>query len=152
MATFKTDIQTGQTGFAVSRPEGEKVTGEVMFAQAEWTVPTTTVTTGDTIEIITLPVGAIVIPELSRTNTDGLGGTTPAISKIGDSADDDRYTATSQAVLSAGANAWTPNVTASVVPRYVVTKDTNVLIATLTHGGAPTAGKKIGWLIAFRMP
>lgn len=152
MATFKTDVQAGQTGLAAKRVEGQKVTGQIVWAEATWTVPAETVTSGDNIEIVTLPIGAIVYPELSRTITEGLGGTTVAIPKIGDSADDDRYTAASAAVVSAGNTAWTPNSAASVVPRYAVTKDTNVLIANLTHAGAPTAGKRVQWLIAFRMP
>lgn len=152
MATFKTDVQAGQTGFARDRVEGQKVTGEVRFAEATWTVPSTAVTTGDTIEVVTLPVGAVVIPELSRTNSEGLGGTTVAISKIGDAADDDRYTASSVAVVSAGSTAWTPAQATSVVPRYATTQDTSVVLATLTHGGAPIAGKRLSFLIAFRLP
>lgn len=153
MATFQTDIQTAQASSnPKDRTNGQKVTGEMQYAEATWTVPSTTVTSGDNIEIITLPVGAVVYPELSRTITDGLGGTTPAIPKIGDAGDDDRYTATSQSVTNAANAAWTPNAGASVIPRYAVTKDTTVLIANLTHGGAPTAGKKLQWLIAWRMP
>jgi hypothetical protein len=82
-----------------------------------------------------------------------MGGSVLALPKIGDAGDDDRYSATSISVNSstAGIVAVTANVTASVVPRHVVTEATKRLIATFTRTNAATAGKKLVFSIAYRM-
>lgn len=151
MATYKTDVQTGQTGFARDRIEGQRVTGEFEFAEVLWTLPAG-VLTNDIIELVTLPVGAVVYPEYSRTISNGTGGTSTSIAKIGDYGDDDRYSVSVQAVNTAANAFWIPAPLTSVFPRYVVTKDTAVVTATITHGGAPTAGQKLQFIICFRMP
>jgi hypothetical protein len=110
---------------------------------------------GDNINVAVLPVGAIPLPELWRVNNEAsLGGSVVAIPTIGDAGDADRYSATSISLNSstAGSAAVTPNIGVSVLPRYVVTEATRTVVAAITRTNALTAGKKISFLLAFRMP
>jgi hypothetical protein len=83
-----------------------------------------------------------------------LGGSSVAISTIGDASDVDRYSATSISLNSstAGSAAVTAAVATSVLPRYVITADTRTVTAAFARTNAVTAGKKIAFLLAFRMP
>jgi hypothetical protein len=82
-----------------------------------------------------------------------MGGSVIAIPTIGDSADADRYSATSISVNSstAGSAAVTAAVATSVLPRYTVTADTQRVVAAITRTNAVTAGKKISFLIAYKL-
>lgn len=151
MANLNTDIYAGQIGNVGGRPEGQRVTGDVLFLQALYTT-TGAEAAADVINIGLLPIGAIIIPHLSRVSCEALGGTGTAISKIGDAADDDRYSATSIAVTSAASTAVTP-VAGGETSLYKVISETNVLKATVAlSSGSVTAGKKLLFLIAYRMP
>lgn len=153
MATLKTDVQTAQTtGFAKDRVEGQKVTGEVRYVEAVYTT-TGAEAAADVIEVVTLPVGAIVLPERSSIACEALGGTGTALSKLGDAGDDDRYSATGVVLTAAAHTAVTPALATSVLVRTPLTTTTNVLKATVAlSSGSVTAGKKIVFLLAFRMP
>lgn len=153
MATLKTDVQTAQTtGFAKDRVEGQKVTGDIRYTEAVYTT-TGAEAAGDIIEVVTLPIGAIVLPEKSSIACEASGGTGTAISKLGDAGDDDRYSATSVALTSAANTAVTPALATSVTVRTPMTSTTNVLKATVAlTSGSVTAGKKVVFLVAFRMP
>jgi hypothetical protein len=43
-------------------------------------------------------------------------------------------------------------VATSVLPRFVITEATQRVVAAFTRTNAMTAGKKISFLLAFRMP
>jgi hypothetical protein len=156
MATFYTDIAPENLTLNVrNRTEGDLVTGNVVYAQATYTATGTEAATGDNINVAVLPVGAIPLPELWRVNNEAsMGGSVIAIPTIGDAGDADRYSATSISINSstAGSAAVTPNIGVSVLPRYVVTEDTRTVVAAITRTNALTAGKKISFLLAFRMP
>jgi hypothetical protein len=156
MATFYTDIAPENLELNVrNRVDGDLVTGNVVYAQATYTTTGTEAATGDNINVAVLPVGAIPLPELWRVNNEAsLGGSVVAIPTIGDAGDADRYSATSISLNSstAGSAAVTPNIGVSVLPRYVVTEATRTVVAAITRTNAVTAGKKISFLLAFRMP
>lgn len=156
MATFYTDIAPENLELNVrNRVDGDLVKGNVVWAQATYTTTGTEAASGDNINVAVLPVGAIPLPELWRVNNEAsLGGSVVAIPKIGDAGDDDRYSATSISLNSstAGSQAVTPNIGVSVLPRYVVTEATRTVVAAITRTNAVTAGKKISFLLAFRMP
>lgn len=156
MATLNTDVATAQASPNVKdRVDGNSVTGQIRYAEAVFTTPaapSTLLASGDVINIVTLPVGAIVLPERSWVANEALAGTSTVISKIGDSADDDRYSATSISLVSAGSVAVTAAAATSVVVRTPVTKDTNTLKATVTFTGAVTTGVKVRFSIAYILP
>jgi hypothetical protein len=156
MATFYTDIAPENLELNVrNRVDGDLVKGNVVYAQATYTTTGTEAASGDSINVAVLPVGAIPLPELWRVNNEAsIGGSVVAIPKIGDAGDDDRYSATSISLNSstAGSAAVTPNIGASVVPRYAVTEATRTVVAAITRTNALTAGKRISFLLAFRMP
>ena len=156
MATFYTDIAPENLTLNVrNRTEGDLVTGNVVYAQATYTATGTEAASGDNINVAVLPVGAIPLPELWRVNNEAsMGGSVIAIPTIGDAGDADRYSATSISINSstAGTAAVTPNIGVSVLPRYTVTEDTRTVVAAITRTNALTAGKKISFLLAYRMP
>jgi hypothetical protein len=156
MATFYTDIAPENLELNVrNRVDGDLVKGNVVYAQATYTATGTEAASGDNINVAVLPVGAIPLPELWRVNNEAsLGGSVVAIPTIGDAGDADRYSATSISLNSstAGSAAVTPNIGVSVLPRYVVTETTRTVVAAITRTNALTAGKKISFLLAFRMP
>ena len=156
MATFYTDIAPENLAINVrNRVDGDLVTGNVVYAQATYTATGTEAATGDSINVAVLPVGAIPLPELWRVNNEAsMGGSVIAIPTIGDAGDADRYSATSISINSstAGSAAVTPNIGVSVLPRYVVTEDTRTVVAAITRTNALTAGKKLSFLLAYRMP
>lgn len=128
--------------------------GDVRFFESVHTATGTEHATDDSIVIARLPVGAVVIPELSAVAQEAsLGGSAVAIPKIGDAGDDDRYSATSITLHSTNAavTAVTPNVGASVIPRFTVTEETRDVIAAFARTNALTAGKKILFRIAYRL-
>lgn len=155
MATFYTaEATTQNSGELKSRVAGDLASGDIRYAEFTYTFTGTEAASGDTIEIGDIPVGAVVIPELSRVaNEASMGGSALAITKIGDSTDDDRYSATSISVHSsnAGVTTLTPNVAASVIPRFAITAATKRLVATFTRTNAATAGKKLVFTIAHRI-
>jgi hypothetical protein len=158
MATFYTDIAPVDLELnAKNRVDGDLVKGNVVYAQATYTCTGTEATTGDSINIAVLPVGAIPLPELWRVNNEAsLGGSAVAISTIGDASDVDRYMTSANSITlnssTAGSQAVTAAVATSVLPRYAITADTRTVTAAFARTNAVTAGKKISFLLAFRMP
>ena len=155
MATFYTNIAASDLTLNVrNRNNGDLTHGDVRFAEATYTATGTEAASGDTIEVAVLPVGAVPVPELWRVaNEASMGGSSIAIPTIGDASDADRYSATSISVNSstAGSAAVTANVTASVLPRHTVTEATQRVVAAITRTNALTAGKKISFLIAYKL-
>ncbi len=155
MSAFKTDIATAQSSVnAKDRVQGSKATGEVLYLEAVYTATGTEAASGDTIEIGDVPVGAHVLPEYIRiANEAAMGGSVLSLDKIGDSGDDDRYAGAAVSIHSSNAavQSVTPNVAASVIPRHSVTDATKRIIATFSRTNAMTAGKKITFLIPYRL-
>jgi hypothetical protein len=149
MATKNSAIYTQQTqairGFG-SRASAANVSAIIMWATFTYTVDGTE-TTGDTINFGRLPAGAVVVPALARISTDGIGGT-GAITKLGDGADDDRYSAISVAVASAGSTAVTTTNAQAVTP-VAVPEGYETLTGVLTFSTAITVGKKITLFVPY---
>lgn len=155
MATLKTDLATAiDSGLVRNRISGVAASGSIRFVEATYTFTGAEAASGDTLEICDVPVGAVVLPEHCRlANEASLGGSDLALPKIGDSANDDRYSATSITLHSSNAaiQSVTPNVAEGVIARHTVTAATSRIIATFTRTNAPTAGKKVKFLIAYRL-
>jgi hypothetical protein len=138
-----------------NRVQANLATGDIRFIEATYTTNGLEATSGDFIDITDVPVGATVIPELCRvSNEASLGGSVVAIPTLGDALDVDRYSATSVSLNSttAGSQAFTPAVATSVLPRFTVTAATKRIQAALTRTNAMTAGRRISFLIAYRLP
>jgi hypothetical protein len=75
-------------------------------------------------------------------------GGTGAITKLGDAADDDRYSATSIAVASAVSTAVT-TVNAQAVTPVAVAEGNETITGVLTFASEITVGKKITLLVAY---
>jgi len=130
------------------------VRGDIRFAESVYTATGTEAASGDNINVCMLPVGAQVIPELSTVaNEASMGGSALAIPTLGDALDADRYSATSITVHSSNAAivAVTPNIGASVIPRFTITEATRTVVAAFTRTNAMTAGKKILFRIAYKL-
>jgi hypothetical protein len=153
MAALSTDIYVGQSSVNVKdRVDGNKVTGDMKTFTAIYTA-TGLEAVGDVLSIVQLPVGAILNADSLRVTTDGVGGTTATLATIGDAGTAARYSATAVALTAAGTNLTVTGVNANALTPYPVTKDTNVIQATLgLAAGAFTAGKKVLIRGNFRMP
>ena len=155
MATLYTDIAPSDLTLNVrNRTNGDLTPGDLRFAEATYTASGSEAASGDNIEVCVLPVGAVPVPELWRvSNEASMGGSAIAIPTIGDASDADRYSATSISVNSstAGSAAVTAAVATSVLPRYTVTEATQRVVAAITRTNALTAGKKISFLIAYKL-
>ena len=155
MATFYTDIAASDLTLNVrNRTNSDLTHGDIRYAEATHTATGTEAASGDTIEVAVLPVGATPLPELFRVSHEAsLGGSVVAIPTIGDASDADRYSATSISLNSSTANsqAVTPAVATSVLPRHTVTEATQRVVAAISRTNALTAGKKISFLIAYKL-
>jgi hypothetical protein len=152
MATLYASPVT-ETQTVRNRPEASASNGDLRFYESVYTVTGAEVT-ADNIVVARLPVGATVIPEDCKIlNEASMGGGTIAIPKIGDSSDDDRYSATSISVHSSNAAVLsvTPNMTASGISRFAITAATQEVLANLTFATIPTTGKKLRFRIAYRL-
>lgn len=143
MAIKNSAIYNQQTqairGFG-GRASAALVSPVLMVATFTYTVDGTE-TTGDTINFGRLPAGVVVVPALARVSSDGTGGT-GAITKLGDTLDDDRYSATSIAVASAVSTAVTTTNDQAVSP-VGVPEGGEIITGVLTFASAITVGKKI---------
>lgn len=155
MPAFYTDAAPSDLTLNVrNRVSADISHGDVRYAEATYTTTGTEAATGDTIEVAVLPVGSTPLPELWRVSHEAsLGGSVVAIPTLGDAADADRYSATSISLNSstAGSQAVTPAIATSVLPRYTVTEATQRVVAAITRTNAVTAGKKISFLIAYKL-
>lgn len=155
MATTKTDVASKQdSALPGNRVQGNLITGDIRYIEATYTATGTEAATGDSIEVCDIPVGATPLPELWRvSNEAAMGGSVIAVATIGDASDVDRYSATSISVNSstAGSQAVTPAVATAVLPRFTVTAATKRVLAAITRTNALTAGKKLSFLIAYRL-
>lgn len=137
-----------------NRMNASSTNGDVRYFESVLTATGTEAATGDSFVIAKIPVGAVVLPEETKiANEASMGGSVLSIVKIGDAAVDDRYTATATTIHSSNAavQSITPNIAASVIPRWKATKDTQEVIAAFTRTNAMTAGKKILFRVAYKL-
>ena len=136
---FTRQAQSGARGFG-SRASSADVSASMRWATFTYTVDGLEVS-GDTINFGMLMGGVIVIPDMAKISTDGVGGTA-AINTLGDNLVPTRYSATPTAVATAGSIYVTPTNAQLVVPVAVI--ETNeTLIGSLTFASPLTVGKKI---------
>jgi len=155
MANTKTAEATLQdNGLLALRVAGNLSAGTLRYAEYTYTATGTEAASGDTITIGDVPVGCVVLPEKSSVASEAsIGGSVVAITKIGDASDDDRYSATSLSVDSTTAafTAVTPAIATGVMTRTKVVAATKTLVAGFSRTNALTAGKKIKFIIAYRL-
>ncbi|MGA0207754.1 MAG: hypothetical protein ACO3LT_08195 [Ilumatobacteraceae bacterium] len=161
MATHYTDLVTTSTELAHERGSGLIGGGAIRLIRSTYTTTTgTDETSGDTIEIANIPVGAVVLPHLSWFYHEAVAATAWNMS-IGDSTDVDRYAksidlaATSgvrpfividyDSTLGGEVSAWPDGV----FTPHTATEATRTIIATLGTITGPTASKKIVFAIAY---
>lgn len=153
MASLKSvEVKAIDDGKVQERLAGNVAGASVLYFEATYEA-TGEEEAGNTIAVCELPVGAIVLPELTRiANEASMGGGTLAVTKLGDAVDDDRYSATSFSIHSSNAaqTLITPNIADGIISRTPLTAATKRIIATFTTGTAPTQGKKIKFIIAYR--
>ncbi len=146
MASLLTDIATNQASQLVtSRVDGFALCGSQRVARGRYTVTGLEVT-GDIISIVSLPVGAIVIPGQCWVISDGIDGTDGLLSKIGDAANDDRYCASDIELDVAASVALTPT---AGEPPFAITAGNETLKATLTFSDPLTVGAIIDFVISY---
>ncbi len=155
MATFYTNEAKAQNDLLVrDRVRSTSANGQLRFYEATYEFKGTEAATGDEIVVAEIPVGAVVLPEHSSVAFEAsLGGSVLALPKLGDMDDDDRYSATSISLNSstAGRVVVTPAIETGIVNRHTVTEATKKIVAGFTRTNAPTAGKKVKFILAFRL-
>lgn len=135
-----------------AKPEGQAISGELKEIFGTYTCTGAEVT-ADVIPLFKLPIGAILRPGTMRISTDAIGGTTAVFTQIGDAGSANRYSSTSIPLTAAQTEtAVTPTNAIAVTPFVVDTAANQTVLATMTHAGAPTAGKKIVVRALYRMP
>ena len=152
MALLSTDVYTGQSSLNVKdRIEGQRVSGDIRMVEAIY-ITTALEITADVMQVVKLPVGAILLPEKCWCFTDGVGGTAVIYTSMGDALDAARYSTGDLALTAASTVPLlvVPTV-ALLLTRYVMLATSNVITFT-TAGTFPlTAGKKIVHHLEYRM-
>ena len=152
MATLLgTDVFQRQTSTnPAARPDGQLVSGDIAEITGTYTVLGTE-TSGDTLPLFKLPIGAIL--RAMFVSTDAIGGTSALFSEIGDAGDADRYATTDIPLTAAQTETAMAMTNAIAVTPYVIATAANQAVTgTITHSAAPTAGKKIVIRAQYRMP
>jgi hypothetical protein len=129
-----------RTGLANGIVNGDDAGGILTFYNVE--VATTTGTAAnDTFQLIDLPPGAVIVPELCSITASGDPGTTLTID-VGDSGDVDRYCdgANLGALSAAGIVLFTaPAIPAAVLTPYRNNEDVTRIYATAATAGTVSA-------------
>jgi len=155
MADFNSSIITKQLAVDSGRlstglVDGDDVTGVVLMSTISYTLAGTEAA-NDTIQLVDLPLGAVVVPQLSYCTTSADPGTTLTL-KVGDAADDDRYA--SGIVLSAGGAVpfTNTNIPAAVATPYRIATTANQrIVCTVASAASLTAAVKVIFTIAYRV-
>jgi hypothetical protein len=151
MPTFNSATYAAQIdGNPRNRIDSAVACGELRFAEVEYKVVATEAT-GDILKLFQLPAGAVVMPEQMQVFSEGIGGTSVTLTKIGDQADDDRYTATAVALTAAGIVSITAAVTGIPPNRVVIDSTNNVVQATLGGTLPATVNKRFYVKIPYRL-
>lgn len=151
MATFKSSLITKQdaarTGLRNGILDGDDQSGVLLYATATYTLLGTEAA-ADIIDLVDLPKGAVLVPQLSHVICTDPG--TALVIDIGDAADTDRYA--NDIVLSAGGlvgfcSATQPD--AAINPLRTTTQTR--VYATIGTATALTAAVKLAFTIAYRV-
>ena len=149
MPNFTTDIYTNQVGAAgtsssASYPQAKNVAGKERHAIVPYTVIGTE-TTADTLQIVRLKKGAIVVPHLCRVISEAAFDIDDM--NVGDGVNENRFAdaidttnAASNVVFSGGDENYAPTPLAA---------GEEVVTATLVSATTTTAGQLVLWDIAY---
>jgi len=165
MAIHYADVTTTATEYAHERGSGLSGGGQIRMLRAFYTTTTgTDEATNDTIVLGSLPVGSVVIPQLSWYAHEVLAATAWTMN-IGDSTDTDRYCIGQDLKATTGLRSFLrldwdsadPSgggdiITAfpdAVFNPHTVTEATRQVIATLTSITGPVASRDISFCIAY---
>jgi hypothetical protein len=114
-----------------------------------------TETAADIINLVKLPLGAIIVPGLSSVTTDGIATTATIdvgdddVLGVGAAADPDRY-ADGLNVAAAGVDLFDANACAARLTPYALGADA-VITLTWATMDTPVAGRKLTFRIAYRI-
>lgn len=149
MSTYSSDIATSIqstiNGQSTRRVEGNLLGGQLVMARAVF-LTETTMAPGDTIQLIRLPKGAVVVPQLSQIMTEALG--TAFSVNVGDKGHASRYAAALD-IKSAGTHPLTGTV-GMLTP--VELEESGWITASITASSGVTAGKTATVWIAYIHP
>jgi hypothetical protein len=154
MANINSALFTAQTGSAGSSPAASypldrESQGKLRFATIETTVASLGAT-NDTFTLCKLPIGAVVLPNLSKITCENPG--TTVTGKIGDVGDDDRYLAAYATGGGAKDVFWSVSPGVGAYVGYKIEAGNETLVWTSTNIGTPTATAKFKILVAFLLP
>lgn len=149
MATTNSALYNKQVGTSGSPtyPGPGEYGGKVHIIRYETTVATLGATS-DILQVCKLPVGARVIPGLSKVTCES-PGTTVTI-KLGDSGDDDRYMASKALGGSAQDILWTNSAGVDAYVSAPVVAGVDTLLLTSITIGTPTTTAKFALDIAYK--
>ena len=154
MADFDSTIITKQKAVDSGRQslglvDGDDVSGVVLMATAIYTLAGSEAA-NDTIQLVDLPVGAVVVPQLSSCTSSADPGTTLTLN-VGDAADVDRYA--QGIVLSSGGSIpfTNTNIPAAVATPYRVASANTRVYCTVASAASLTATVKLVFTIAYRV-
>lgn len=151
MPTFNSATYAAQIdGNPRNRIDASVGCGETRLLEVEYKVLATEAS-GDILKLYQLPAGAVVLPEKTVVFSEGIGGTSVTLTKIGDQGDDDRYSATAVALTAAGIVNVTPATFATPPNRVVIDSTNNVLQATLGGTLPATANKRFVVQVTYRL-
>jgi hypothetical protein len=148
MPNFKSDLITARDAISVSdkQVDGDRTSGLILYATALVTL-SGSLATNDTIELVDIPPGAVVVPQLSHV-TGGDPGTTLRLS-VGDSAVAARYANAINLDAGGQVGFCSGTMPAAVTAPFRPTAPTR-LVATVTSAATVTNGVVLAFTIAFR--
>jgi hypothetical protein len=150
MPTFNSETYDAQTGGNPrNRLSSAATNAEIRIAEIEYKVKGTEAA-GDILKLYQIQNGVVVYTELSAVSSEGIGGTGVTLTKIGDAADDDRYSTAAVALTAAGFVPLTVIPANRAVP-WVTDGTSNVIQATLGGTLPATAGKRFWLKLAYRI-
>lgn len=151
MAVFKTDLMEAQeNGLLKDRMPASKGPGELRTIEATYT--TTGTEANDDIEICKLPVGAVVLAEeIKVVNAPALGGTTLQLQGI--RTGDIIFSDTPFTLHSSNGAIQSPTPeNANLLNREAISEGNDIVKVTTDFSAAPTAGKKVKFILVYRLP
>lgn len=128
---------------------GDDLSGQILYATCQITTNSTW-TANDTIQLCDLPVGAVVIPQLSHLNSNALG--TTLTFNVGDAGDVDRYAAgiSKSAGGQVGFGSTTTQPAAAIAPYRIDSEANRRLFATISSASAVTNNLPLVVTLAYR--
>ena len=148
MANINSTVLTGQTNPSSSNPlpAANLQNAKVRYAKIEATVASLGATS-DTFSLVRLPVGATVIPGLSKIICESPG--TTVTGTIGDAGSANRYLTSTALGGSARDIFWSSGPGAAAYVGYTIAAGNETIIWTSGTIGTPTTTAKIVFLVAY---